>query len=139
MADDKTPDLDPAEFEPDAAKTEAVPLESLPTEIRDQLNTGPHRLTPGQFASGVDLAEREGYQRGLEHGEAKGRADAQADIVLELRRVREDAIETMHSLWVIFEVAFPDWETAEKWIRSRLTPLKVPASAVEASPPRSGS
>ncbi len=100
----------------------AVPV-LIETDTPRPENTGRHRLTPAQFASGVELAERDGYQRGFEHGQAAARAAAAADTVTELRKVREDAVEAFRSLWVIFEIGFPSWEEAEKWARSRMTPL----------------
>lgn len=123
---DEPADVDPAEFA-DAAKTEAVPIEALPVEIRDQANTGRHRMTPMQFANGVELAERDGFQRGeavgYARGLAEGRALGQADAVVELRMVREDAVEVFRSLFMIFEIPFPSWQEAEEWARRRFTPL----------------
>ena len=124
MGSPSSPDDDPAA---DWAKDERTVADGVPVPIEPTTppveNTGRHRLTPAQFASGVELAERDGYARGLEHGRAKGRAEAEADVVTEARKIREDVIETVRQLFVIFELGFPDWETAERWIRSRLTPL----------------
>lgn len=86
-------------------------------------HTGRHRMTPAMFASGIELAERDGFERGLKIGAARERAQAQADAVTEHRKVREDVIDTFRALWVIFEIRFPSWPEAEKWARSRMTPL----------------
>jgi len=111
-----------------AAEDAKTTLDGVPLPIADATTprpetTGRHRLTPAQFASGVELAERDGYQRGFEHGQAAARAQAEADAVTELRRVREDCLDTIRALFVIWEIGHPTWEEAERWIRSRLTPL----------------
>jgi len=118
-------DLDPAEWSAEQARTVADDAAPLPADDKTPRSehTGRHRLTSQQFASAVDLADRDGYQRGVEHGRTAAHADAEAAAVAELRRVREDAIEVIHSLWVIFEIEQPSWEEAEPWLRRRMTPL----------------
>jgi hypothetical protein len=120
---DKPADVDPKEWDADATVADGVPLPVVESKTPRPDTTGRHRLTPAQFASGLELAERDGYQRGFEHGQQAARAQAEADAVTELRKVREDAIEAFRSLWVIFELGFPTWEEAERWARSRMTPL----------------
>jgi hypothetical protein len=117
VADDDPPD----DFEERPTQIDLRPVdEAAPTPKPIVEVTGRHNiLTPAQFASAVDLADRDAYERGLRHG----RADAQGDAITELRQVREDVIDTMRSLWVIFEIQVPDWDTAEAWLRRRLTPL----------------
>jgi hypothetical protein len=107
-----------------AAENEKTVADGVPIPVVDPKTppvevTGRHRLTPAQFANAVELTDRDGYARGF----AAGRSEAQADNVTELRKVREDCIDTMRSLWVIFEIAHPSWEAAEEWIRRRITPL----------------
>jgi hypothetical protein len=119
--DDASADVDPDEFPAESARTVAcdpVP-EAIDSDTARVEHTGRHRLTPAQFATGVELADRDGYQRGF----AAGRAEAEADAITELRKVREDCIETVRALFVIFEIRYPDWPAAEEWIRRRLTPL----------------
>lgn len=109
-----------AEF-PMAPEAVPLPVDQKTPQVE---TTGRHRMTPHQFATAVDLADRDAYARGLEHGIARGRADAMADVVTELRRVREDGVEAFRSFFVIWNVAAPPtWEEAEAWYRSRLTPL----------------
>jgi len=86
--------------------------------------TGRHNtLTPAAFASAIDLTDRDAFARGVEHGRKVERAAAAADAVTEHRKVREDVIETVRALFVIFELQYPEWPAAEEWIRRRLTPL----------------
>lgn len=100
------------------ALDQRAPLdEAAPEEVTPSPETGRHStLTPAQFASAVDLADRDAYARGLERGRAA-----------ETVRAREDVIESFRGLWVIFEIGAPekpapDWETAVAWVRRRLTP-----------------
>jgi flagellar biosynthesis/type III secretory pathway protein FliH len=124
-ADDEARSRD-AEWSAENAKTVAdngaVPL-AVEVDTPRPEHTGKIRLTPQQFADKVEMTDRDAYARGFEHGRAAAHAEAEAAAVTELRKVREDSIETVRQLFVIFEVGYPDWETAERWIRSRLTPL----------------
>jgi len=108
------------DFADDDTVADGVPLE--PVTPRPE-TTGAHRISSLELASAADLADRDGFARGVEHGRRLAIAEAEAAAVTEARRVREDAIETMRALWVIFEIASPDWPTAERWLRSRLAPL----------------
>jgi hypothetical protein len=96
------PDGVPVPIPPDADKTPPVD------------HSGRLRLTPAAFANAVDLADRDAYDRGVQHGKIAGR-----------RLGREDALEAVRALWIIFEIGVPgktppDWSTAEPWIRSRM-------------------
>jgi hypothetical protein len=118
----------PEDWEPfDEGKTEAddrtPEVQAVPAPVVDV--TGRHTtLTPAQFASAVDLADRDAYARGLRHG----RAEAQAEVVTERSAVREEVLEVVRSLWVIFELGpggkpAPIWEETEAWLRRRLSPI----------------
>lgn len=122
VADDDPPD----DFEDRPTEINLPVLdEAAPTPKPIVETTGRHNiLTPAQFASAVDLADRDAYDRGTRHG----RAAAQADVATEARGHREDVIEVFRGLWVIFELGpdgkpAPDWPTAEAWVRRRLMPL----------------
>jgi hypothetical protein len=117
------------EWDAENANTVATgaPLDAVPEPIDADTprpeHTGNHRISQVEFATAVDLVDRDAFARGFEHGRAAARAEAEAAAVTELRKVREDCVETMRQLFVIFEINIPDWETAERWMRSRFTPL----------------
>jgi hypothetical protein len=122
VADDDPPD----DFENKPTEVERPALDdAAPTPKPIVETTGRHNiLTPAQFASAVDLTDRNAYERGVQHG----RAAAQAELMTELSSRREDDMETLRSLWVIFDIqpgslTAPDWKTAEAWLRRRFTPL----------------
>jgi hypothetical protein len=124
---DKPADVDPAEFAPEDAKTT---LDGIPLPVADEAktprpeHTGKHTLTPAQFASAIDLTDRDAFARGVEHGRALAKADAEAAAVTELRRVREECLEAFRSFYVIWDVKNPPtWEEAEAWIRPKVPPL----------------
>ena len=127
MSNDDTPaDVDPAEFTPDSERTavcEAIPEAVEPSTPRPDVTGRHNTLTPAQFASAIDLTDRDAFTRGVMHGRAAAIAEAQEAAVNELRKVREDCVETFRALFVIFEIPHPDWVAAEEWIRRRLTPL----------------
>jgi hypothetical protein len=127
VADDEEEKARAAEWAA-APKTEVVdpitPSQGIPTELAPVEHTGRVRLTPEQFASGLDGAERDGFQRGVEYGKRLGRAEAEADNVMELRRVREECVEAFRSFYVIWAGTWPEtWEEAQAWFRKRLPPL----------------
>jgi hypothetical protein len=111
----------------DEAKTT---LDAVPLPVADEAktprpeHTGKHTLTPAQFASAIDLTDRDAFARGVEHGRALAKADAEAGAVTEHRKVREDGVEAFRAFYVIWAGTWPaTWEEAEAWYRSRLTPL----------------
>lgn len=113
------------------AKTVAddgVPLAVSEEKTPQVEHTGKIRLTPQMFADKVELAEGDGYRRGLEHGDAagykRGREEALAEVVTELRAIREDGVEAFRAFFMIWNGSWPaTWEEAEKWYRAHLTPL----------------
>jgi hypothetical protein len=59
----------------------------------------------------------------LDQARARGYEAAADDVVEQLRQTREEVIDVTRQLFTIFEIASPDWHTAEEWIRRRLTPI----------------
>lgn len=93
---DDPADVDPAEFPPErTVACDPVPeaIEAETTTPRPE-NTGRHRVTSQQFASAVDLADQDGYRRGLEHGDAAGYARGLVDGKAEVKAEDwEDGVE----------------------------------------------
>jgi hypothetical protein len=117
---DPPADVDESEFPPERT----VADQGVPFELMAEPNTDPHALAQSaEFAAGFEVGRAKGERDGFERGRSAGRTESSDDAVAELRKVREDVVETVRALFVIFEIPHPDWEAAEEWIRRRLTPL----------------
>jgi hypothetical protein len=137
------PDLDANEWENAPTRADSAPFveavesaaaelpmapEAVPEPVTPRPETtGRHSLTPAQFATAVDLTDRDAFARGVAHGRAQGKAEALADNVLEVRAAQEDCLEVFRQMLVIFELTFPlgqlhDWPQTEAWLRRRFKP-----------------
>ena len=99
MSEDDTPTG--FEFEP----TPTNPDGAIPEEIKEETTAA------NPLVAVIEDARKSGYDR------------ASADVMTQIIQAREEVIETTRQLFVIFELQYPDWPTAERWIRARLTPI----------------
>jgi hypothetical protein len=101
MADEPA-DVDPAEFpEERTVQCDAVPdaIDEAPTGIVEPNTprpdvTGRHStLTPAQFATAIDLTDRDAFARGVEHGRILERADVKTE---DWEDGRDAALRALH-------------------------------------------
>lgn len=87
---------------PDTVSDEAIPI-----EISEPV-TAAH---PAAALPGFEIGWKQGYDEGA------------ANVVGQLIQLREEFVDVVRSLFVIFNIESPSWEEAEAWIRRRLPPI----------------
>lgn len=124
--EDDDPAADWAEAKATIADGGITPLpEAVPLEVNTpRPDTDAHRVSQVEFATAVELVDRDAYARGVAHGRAAAKAEAEEAAMTLLRGVREDGVEAFRSFYVIWSGKWPaTWAEAEAWYRRHLTPL----------------